>query len=277
MSEIYGIDVSQYQKEIDWPKVKATGVEFAILRAGFGRDFPGQTDECFYKNVEGAKAAGVKIGAYHYSYAKDETMALAEADFFLRLIEGIQFEMPVYLDIEDPKQKPLGKEKLTAIAKTFCEKVEAAGYYVGIYASLDWLRNYLDMTRLPYTVWLAQWAAIPSYKGKIDMWQYTSKGRVNGIVGSVDRNICYTDFTKMIKERGLNNFEKSTAVPVREAEARLLCRCGDLLNVLPCKLLDGVAYIPARAAFETFGYKVDWDGRNVIARPPRQEEIIYGK
>lgn len=273
MSKMQGIDVSIYQGAIDWQKVKAAGIDFAIVRAGYGRDFPGQDDPNFSTNVAGAQAAGLHVGAYHYSYAKTPEMAADEAAFFLRLIKGLKLDMPVYFDIEDASQKGLGKTLITEIVKAFCSAVEAAGYYTGIYANLDWLNNRLDMSNLPYTAWLAQWTSKPTYKGKFDMWQYTSDGSVDGIGGRVDRNECYIDFPAIIKKAGLNGFGAQEEAPAQENTpvARLHCQCGDLLNTVPCKNVDGTMYIPARAAFETYGYGVEWDGKNIDISPVKKE------
>ena len=271
MSKMQGIDVSIYQGAIDWTKVKAAGIDFAIVRAGYGRDFPGQDDPNFQANVAGAQAAGLHVGAYHYSYAKTPEMAADEAAFCLRLIRGLKLDMPVYFDIEDPKQKNLGKALITEIAKAFCSVVEAAGYYAGIYANLDWLNNRLDMSKLPYTVWLAQWASKPTYKGKFDMWQYTSDGSVDGIKGRVDRNECYVDFPGIIREKGLNGVSKEVIGQEGSPVARLRCQCGDLLNAVPCKNVNGTMYIPARLAFETYGYNVEWDGKNIDISPVKKE------
>lgn len=202
-----GIDVSTWQNKIDWAKVKKAGIEFALIRAGYGR-YENQIDDRFKENVNGAKAAGIPIGAYWYSYAKSASEAKQEANVFLKIIKGIKFEFPVYFDIEDNSQKDLGKNQLTEITKAFCSTVEAAGYYVGIYSSLSWLNNNLNMSALPYDVWVAQWNDVCQYSGNYGVWQYTSKGSVSGISGSVDMNMAYQDYPEIIKNAGLNGFTK---------------------------------------------------------------------
>lgn len=203
-----GIDVSTWQGDIDWNKVKNDGIEFAMLRSSFGKENPDkQTDNKFHQNYKNAKAAGVPIGAYHYSYATTVEDAKKEADFFLSIVKGCQFEYPVAFDIEDASQMNLGKTRITDIIMTFCERVQAAGYYVSLYTNLDWISNRIDMSRAKaFDVWLAQWSSKPTYSGSFGMWQYTSSGSVSGISGSVDMNIAYYDYPSIIKAAGLNGF-----------------------------------------------------------------------
>ena len=130
-----------------------------------------------------------------------------EAAALLEAIKGKQFEYPIFFDMEDPTQKNLGKDLLSDIAFAFCETVEQAGYWVGIYTNLDWIRNRLDMERLSrFTLWLAQWASKPTYEGAIGLWQYTSDGSVDGISGRVDMNRSYEDYPSMIRTEGLNGY-----------------------------------------------------------------------
>jgi GH25 family lysozyme M1 (1,4-beta-N-acetylmuramidase) len=204
-----GIDVSKWQGNIDWAKVKAAGIEFAMLRGGFGKT-TSQLDSKFEQNYRNAKAAGMPVGVYHYSYAKSVEDAKKEAQFCLSYLKGKQFEYPIAFDIEDNSQANLGKSTLTAIAKAFCEEVEKAGYYVCIYANLDWLKNRLDMIALSdYDVWVAQWASKCTYGGAYGMWQYADKGRVNGIDGFVDLDEAYKNYPNIMKSNGLNGFSKT--------------------------------------------------------------------
>lgn len=206
-----GIDVSTWQGDIDWKKVKADGIEFAMLRSSFGKEnIEKQTDNKFHQNYKNAKAAGIPVGAYHYSYAKTVEDAKKEADFFLSVIEGCQFEYPVAFDIEDASQMNLGKKLITDIIMAFCERVQSAGYYVSIYTNLDWLTNRIDMSRAKiFDVWLAQWNDKPTYTGSFGMWQYSAKGTVNGISGSVDMDRAYLDYPEIIKGAGLNGYTKA--------------------------------------------------------------------
>ena len=207
--DMKGIDVSVHNGNIDWNKVKADGIEFAILRAGFGR-LEKQKDEKFEQNYAGAKAAGIPVGAYWYSYAMDEDEARLEADVFLKVIKGKQFEMPVYFDLEEKKQFDLGKEKVSAIMRAFLERVESAGYFTGLYGSASSLTTHTaDDIKTHYTIWLAHWVDKTNYSGAYGIWQYSEKGHVDGISGNVDLDICYKDFPTIIKGKGLNGWGKA--------------------------------------------------------------------
>ena len=204
-----GIDVSVHNGDIDWKKVKADGIQFAILRAGYGREFS-QKDARVEENYKNAKAAGIPVGAYWYSYAMSEDEARVEADVFLSVIKGKQFEFPVYFDVEENKQFDLGKEKLSAIMRAFLEKVESACYFVGLYGSASSLTTHTsDDIKNRYTIWLAHWVNQTNYSGSYALWQYSEKGSVSGINGNVDLDICTNDFPAIIKAKGLNGFGKS--------------------------------------------------------------------
>lgn len=171
--DMKGIDVSVHNGNIDWNKVKADGIDFAILRAGYGR-LEKQKDEKFEQNYAGAKAAGIPIGAYWYSYAMTPEEAELEADVFLSVIKGKQFEMPVYFDLEEKKQFDLGKEKVSAIMRAFLDKVEKAGYFVGLYGSASSLTTHTaDDIKTHYTIWLAHWVNQTNYSGAYGIWQYS--------------------------------------------------------------------------------------------------------
>ena len=202
-----GIDVSKHQGVIDWSKVKT---DFAILRAGFGR-YTSQKDPQFEQNYAGAKAAGIPVGAYWYSYARSAEEARAEAKACLQVLQGKQFEFPIYFDIEDSTQGNLGKAALTEICEAFCDTLENAGYYVGVYASTYWFTNKLNHARLAstYTIWLADYRKYYDKDLKRGMHQYTSNGKVDGISGRVDMNTCTPDFPRIIKKAGLNGFDKA--------------------------------------------------------------------
>ena len=206
---IYGIDVSKHQGMIDWSKVKT---DFAILRAGFGR-YAYQKDPQFERNYAGAKAAGIPVGAYWYSYARSAEEAREEAKACLQVLQGKQFEFPIYFDIEDSTQGSLGEAVLTAMCEAFCDTLEKAGYFAGVYASTYWFTNKLDHARLAskYTIWLADYRAGYNKTLKRDMHQYTSNGHVAGISGHVDRNTCTRDFPGIIKSAGLNGYTKNAS------------------------------------------------------------------
>ncbi|MDR1628381.1 MAG: LysM peptidoglycan-binding domain-containing protein [Oscillospiraceae bacterium] len=203
-----GIDVSKWQGTIDWKKVKDNGVEFAIIREGYGKKSPTQIDKQFKTNYEGAKAAGIPVGVYHYSYADSVEDARLEAEFCLENIRGMQLEYPVCFDIEDKEQLKLNNRQRTDIVKAFCEEIEKAGYYAMFYCNLSWLNNYLLKTELlsKYDLWLAQWN-VPSPAINCGIWQNRETGLVIGISGNTDINVSYKDYPAIMKSMGLNGFK----------------------------------------------------------------------
>lgn len=217
MAEYRGIDVSKHQGQINWQAVKASGIAFAIIRAGYGH-YDTQKDEKFETNYKNAKAAGVPVGAYLYSYAKSVEDAKAEAKVFLNWLSGKQFEMPVVYDVEEKTQSAKGKQFVSDIIRAFCETIENAGYYVAVYANKNWYENYIDDDcKKKYDCWLAQWADKPTYNGNIGIWQYTSDGSVNGISGRVDMNVAYKDYPSIIKPKGFNGFSGTQTTGVTPA------------------------------------------------------------
>lgn len=208
-----GIDVSKYQGNIDWAAVRNSGIEFAMLRGGYGR-YNTQKDGKFEQNYNGAKSVGMPIGAYHYSYATSVAAAEQEADFCLSYLAGKSFEYPIIIDVEEKRQSNLGKAALTQVVDAFCSKIANAGYLVGIYASKSFFQNYLDMNILgKYEVWVAQWASACTYSGEYGLWQYTSDGSVPGIAGRIDMNYGYKDYPTIIKSAGLNGFASDAPQP----------------------------------------------------------------
>ena len=190
------IDVSTWNGNIDWNKVYKSGVRYAMIRSSFGVENPNQVDNKFVRNITNAQKAGVKCGIYHYSYAKSATEAKKEAEFCLKTIKGYKIDLPVAFDIEDSSQTHLGKDTLTSIVITFCDKIKSAGYRPMLYCNPNWLCNYLHKDKLinKYDIWLANWGvSAPSYDCAI--WQYSENGGVPGISGSVDMNWIYKDYT----------------------------------------------------------------------------------
>lgn len=225
--EIKGIDVSKWQGEIDWPKVKAAGINFAMIRIGTGgTNGSCNLDPIFKTNVEGALAAGVDVGCYIYSYAQSITAAKKEAEFAVKQAEQYKGRIlyPIAFDIEDASQTALGKSTLTAMTGAACSAIEAAGWYASIYCNKNWATNYLDMTALAkYDLWLAQWAEAPTYTGHtFNMWQYSSRGRVPGISGNVDLDIAYMDFPAVIKGKGLNGYSTAPAKTIDQLANEVL-------------------------------------------------------
>lgn len=200
-----GIDVSEHQGKIDWKLVKESGIDFAILRAGYG-SYSSQKDKNFEINYANAKANGIKVGAYWYSYAKTLEQSNMEVEAFLSVVSGKQFEYPVYFDIEDKSQENLGKDLLTDIVLTFCNKVQSKGYYVGLYCNPDWIINRFDKDRLiVFDKWLAHWTDRPAWGNEFGgLWQYSVSGKIDGISTDVDLNYSYRDYATLIKRLKLN-------------------------------------------------------------------------
>lgn len=218
MSNIKCIDVSTWQGSIDWKRVKAAGYGHAIIRAGFGREVS-QVDNRFEQNYKNAKAAGVVLGVYWYSYAVDKADAIREAKACLTVLNKRKLEMPVYFDMEESSMTKLGKAKLTEMAKAFCEEIKKGGYRAGVYSNPNWFKNYLDYNALKklYSIWLAQYYKEAQYE--CDVWQYSSSGKVDGISGSVDMNIIYN--TSVVKTEVVNSAQTETKAdkPVLETAA----------------------------------------------------------
>lgn len=189
-----GIDISKYQRNVDYKKLKDQGIEFAIIRCGYGRELH-QKDELFETHYKGLKEAGIKVGCYLYSYVTSLQNSILEAENCLKIIKGKQFELPIFYDLEDKITAPLGKDIITQCALNFCEEIENAGYKAGVYANLDWFKNYIDVNKLQdkYYIWLAQWTEKHTADFRVDFWQYTDKGQVLGITGNVDLDIQYAD------------------------------------------------------------------------------------
>ena len=189
-----GIDVSYHQGTIDWGKVKNSGIEFAIIRIGYGM-YDNQKDTQFETNYKNARAVGIPVGVYHYSYAKTVDEAKREADLVLKWLNSRDLDLPVYFDIEDKTQQNLGKDVLNNICKAFCNAIEAGGYWAGIYSNKYWATGLIDGPTLGkrYTYWVAQYNSKCTYTGPYAMWQYSSSGSVNGISGRVDMNYLYAE------------------------------------------------------------------------------------
>lgn len=205
-----GVDISVYEPVQDYSKLKAQGIEFAIIRCGYGKEFS-QKDKLFDKHYEALKEQGIKVGAYLFSYATSLDSAVQEAKNCLDIIKGKHFDLPIFYDLEDdPRSKiklsSLGKDKLTKLAKIFCAEIQNAGYRAGIYANLDWFTNLLDVSQLDqYYIWLAQWTEKHTAPFRVDFWQYTENGHVLGINSFVDLNIQYCDIIEQ-GDQSLKNF-----------------------------------------------------------------------
>ena len=192
-----GIDVSSWQGDIDWDKVRESGIEFVIVRAGYRGSVTGAIvkDKNFDANVTGALNAGLSVGVYFVTQAVNEAEAVEEASAVMEMCEGYNLTLPIYLDVEGSnggRGDQIDVETRTLVCEAFCKTLENAGVQGGVYACRYWLNNNIDASRLDrFNIWLAEYRSTPLYGGYYSMWQYTSRGRVDGIEGNVDFDILY--------------------------------------------------------------------------------------
>lgn len=210
--EMYGIDISKYQgSNVDFNKVKAAGKKFVLIKAGYGK-YLSQKEPTFETHYKGAKTAGLHVGAYWYSYAHSKTEAIQEANICLEIIKGKQFDMPIYFDFEEKSQFALGKTTCSEIVKAFCDTLESAGYFAGLYIYRSALQSYITPEVIErYALAVAEYNDKLNYSGPVGMWQYKGDaGRCEGVNGPCDLDVCYVDYPAIIKEKGLNGYTKST-------------------------------------------------------------------
>lgn len=193
---VMGIDVSKHNGNIDWNAVKNAGVDFVIIRCGYRGSATGVLveDQKFKANIQGAAAAGLKVGIYFFSQAVNEVEAVEEASMAVSLIKNYKITYPVYMDVESANGRADGMDAgtRTQVIHAFCKTIQNSGYTAGIYANKTWLGSKMNVGSLGgYRIWLAQYAAAPTYGGRYEMWQYSSKGSISGISGDVDLNISY--------------------------------------------------------------------------------------
>lgn len=201
---VFGIDVSRWNENINWAKVKEEGVGFAIIRAGYRGSVTGSLVEDYYfkRNIEGAIQAGIPVGVYFFTQATNQVEAVEEASMVLTLCQDYQLTYPIFIDTEgaggEGRADKLDAKTRTAVCEAFCETIRNSGHQAGIYASKNWFNDRLDTSRLPdnITIWLAEYADAPTYEKKYHMWQYSSSGRILGIEGRVDLNLSFLDIEK---------------------------------------------------------------------------------
>lgn len=203
MTKLKVIDVSTHQGIIDWAKVKASGVDGAIIRCGYGSDIASQDDKQWKRNADECTRLGIPFGTYLYSYAKTTAQAKSEAEHVLRLVKGYNLSYPIYYDLEEAWTESGAIER----AKVFGDIIEAAGYWCGVYANKSWWTNHLvGLER--FVKWVAQYNSVCTYNGSYDMWQYTSSGSIPGVNGNCDVNWCYRDYPSEITGNSSSNESK---------------------------------------------------------------------
>ena len=196
-----GIDISEYQGDINFEELKGN-IDFAMVRTSIGNF---REDRKYKQNISGLESTGVPYGVYHYSYATTVEDAVKEAELCYSLIKNKKLEYPVAYDMEENRVCALGKEKISQIAKAFCEKMESYGYYVCIYSNKHWFENFFtDEIFKKYDIWLAQWTDKPTFKKPYGIWQKSSKGRVDGIDTNVDLSAEIKRLTEIFERDDLN-------------------------------------------------------------------------
>lgn len=210
-----GVDISQHNGDVDFGRVKSAGIEFVILRAGYGKCIS-QIDVDFYRNYKNAKENGLKVGAYWYSYASSPDEALLEAKVFCEVVKGLDFDLPLYYDIEENNSL----KQATANIQTFCNYLESQGYFAGVYANANAFNNFIDSSiKSRYTTWLAHWSDKPAFVSP--MWQNSSTGRIDGVKGYVDTDIANDELLKWVKQRG-GKIPASNSKPDSKTRIRVL-------------------------------------------------------
>ena len=216
------LDVSKYQPNIDYAQV-AKEVDGVILRCGvtgWGTANQCSTDDCFEKHYAGFKAVGLPVGAYYYSAADTIAKAQEEAEYCKKILAGKQFELPIYYDVEcRERMNKLSKEQLTAQVIAWCDKMEQAGYFVGVYSYTSFINEKLNIAALAqrYTIWLADYRQNYDRTIPRDMHQYTSTAQIAGIASGVDMsNLFRTNLMETIREASLNGFTKKPTLNVQE-------------------------------------------------------------
>lgn len=239
-----GVDVSHHNGTIDWQKAKGTGIGFAMLRACYGWDNDSQIDRQLRSNIQGCDGAGLPYGLYHYSYAKNTQEAEKEAAFFLRVIQGAKPLYPVAFDFEEKEQLALTAEEQLQIIEAFLEKVEAAGYYGMLYMSaspLEQLYRHAPGRISRFDCWVAHTGVSkPAFSGGYGIWQYSWKGKVDGIGGDVDLNEAYKDYPAIIQAAGKNGWKQLPLSTVTKAQYDALLADRDALRQRYDALAEGI-------------------------------------
>jgi len=210
-----GIDVSMYQGSIDFKKVKAAGYTFVIIRCNNWDNSKNCVvkDPYFEQNYTRAKAAGLNVGVYYFTWQTTAAGAKQDAVLCLEYIKGKKFEYPIYFDLEWQKAFAKGKTVCSNMVTTFCGALESAGYFAGLYISRSPLQQYIsaDVAKR-YALWVAEYGSKCNYSGAYGIWQYSSTGRVSGVNGNVDCDYCYVDYPSAIISGGFNGYAKAEKV-----------------------------------------------------------------
>lgn len=293
MSQTFkGVDVSRFQNNIDFNKVKKAGYNFVIPQCGYGNmvAYPYQKDPTFETNYKNAKAAGLSVGAYFYSYATTVEGAKAEAQGVLNVIKGKQFDYPIALDIEEDDQMRLSASQKAAVIEAFISILEKAGYYVVLYSFESFLNTVPITTLAKYDIWCANVDNKPSMRYGI--WQNSWVGKVDGINGNVDTDIAEKDYPTIIKGAGLNGYPKTnkakdktdTVTPFDKYFAERIgkgldydgyysVQCADLANDYAVNLIGSKPFIGG-SAYEFYTNFANQPSKNLYERIPNTPEFV---
>ena len=213
MSTVQGLDISACQTSVDFKMVKKAGYSYVILRLNewdkTKRDIV--KDSRFEEYYKAAKAAGLMVGAYYFTYANTVDYVRYEAETAVKWLAGKQFEYPIYFDLERNELFDQGMNVCDQAVKTFCNTLENAGYFAGVYCSTFWYTKCVSKAvRERYACWIADWSSRCSYTGTYGMWQ-NGTAYVDGVAGAVDHDLCYVDYPARIKAKGLNGFKPESS------------------------------------------------------------------
>ncbi|MEE1989382.1 GH25 family lysozyme [Limosilactobacillus reuteri] len=200
---IPGIDISEWQGHVDFNAVKASGIKFVLIRAGYGRS-ASQADNYFAEHYAQAKAAGLQVGAYWYSYAVSPADAANEARACLTVLGNHHLDYPIYFDLEEKWQFANGRNFCDSLVKSFCSVLEQNSFYAGLYISRSPLQNYISTAVAQrYAIWIAEYGSRCNYGGNYGIWQHSSTGSVPGVIGNCDLDYAYIDYATVINKKQL--------------------------------------------------------------------------
>lgn len=285
-----GIDVSKWQGDIRWDKVKATDVDYAIIRCGYGNDETSQDDTYWKANADACTQNGIPFGTYIYSYADSKEAARSEAEHVLRLVKGYDLTYPIYLDLEENSvRNKLNSAQIAEVAKTFCDIIENAGYTVGVYANKDWFDNFLtDSYFNGVNKWVAQYNSTCTYKGEYTMWQCANDGVVNGIDSKVDVNIDFgtvqsaPEKVQDLKATSNVGNVKLSWSKSKGAEGYLIYgrrgsngKYGYIGMTSQLSFTDKNASCEEYSFYWVYAYRKDVSGKRIVSSKP--DKYVYGK
>ncbi len=273
-NRIFGIDVSLYQKGLDFERAAAEGVKYAVVKASESKF----VDPEFENNYRRAKAAGLKVGAYHYLTATTDLEAVNCARYMIdKCLIGKVFEYPIFVDVEDASLKKLSKAEVTSIVTSFCTELEAEGYWAGFYTNLDWYRNHLDGAALAkrFSFWFAYWGSSCALDDA-QMWQFGGNVNVlrpNVVAGFVcDQDYSFVDFPAKIAAKGLNGTKKTPVAP-KPSDSMTALDVGDRVRLKPDAVVYGSSKRFASWVYESVLFVREISGNRVVVSVNKSGDV----